>query len=198
MRHICVFCGSSYGGSQGYQDSARELGIALVSRGLGLVYGGGNVGLMGVIADTVLNAGGSVIGVIPEMMVSQDVSNHEIQDLRIVGSMHERKAMMVELADGFIALPGGLGTFEEILEVTTWAQLGLHTKPCGLINALGFYDRLIQFLESASQEKFVARQHLEILIVEKTADALLDRFEDYRPHQLKKSDWAKSLRDRMD
>jgi hypothetical protein len=175
---------------------ARELSVALVNRGLGLVYGGGNVGLMGVIAETVLSAGGTVTGVIPEMMVSQDVSNHEIQDLRIVGSMHERKAMMVELADGFIALPGGLGTFEEILEVTTWAQLGLHTKPCGLINALGFYDRLIQFLECASREKFVARQHLDILIVEKTADALLDRFEDYRPHKLKKSDWAKSLRDR--
>jgi len=148
-----------------------------VARGCGLVYGGGNVGLMNVIADTVLGSGGEVIGVIPNALVSREVAHRGLTELRVVQSMHERKALMAELSDGFIAMPGGIGTMEEIFEVLSWAQLGLHDKPCGLLNAAGYYDPLIQFLDHAVSADFIKPQHRALMIVEERPAALLDRFE---------------------
>lgn len=156
---------------------AGQLGRELVARGCGLVYGGGNVGLMNVIADTVLGSGGEVIGVIPNSLVSREVAHRGLTELRVVQSMHERKAVMAELSDGFIAMPGGIGTMEEIFEVLSWAQLGLHDKPCGLLNAAGYYDPLIQFLDHAVSADFIKPQHRALMIVEERPAALLDRFE---------------------
>ena len=146
-RKICVFTGSRHGASTAYADAAEQLARDLVERGFGLVYGGGNVGLMNVIADAVLELGGHVTGVIPNALVSKEVAHRGLSELRVVNSMHERKALMAELSDGFIALPGGIGTMEEFFEVLSWAQLGIHNKPCGLLNVSGYYDPLIQFLD---------------------------------------------------
>ena len=156
---------------------AGQLGRELVARGWGLVYGGGNVGLMNVVADTVLDSGGEVIGVIPNSLVSREVAHRGLTELRVVQSMHERKAVMAELADGFIAMPGGIGTMEEIFEVLSWAQLGLHDKPCGLLNAAGYYEPLIQFLDHAVRADFIKPQHRALMIVEERPAALLDCFE---------------------
>ncbi|MBM2803176.1 MAG: family Rossman fold protein, partial [Deltaproteobacteria bacterium] len=153
------------------------LGRVLVERGYGLVYGGGNVGLMTVIADSVLELNGHVTGVIPDSLVSQEVAHQGLSDLRVVHSMHERKALMAELSDAFIALPGGIGTMEEIFEVLSWAQLGLHEKPCGLLNVAGYYDPLIQFLDHAVGEDFIKPKHRALLIVENEPARMLDRFE---------------------
>jgi hypothetical protein len=179
-RNICIFTGSRHGSSPAYAEAARQLGGALVARGYGLVYGGGNVGLMTVIADTVLALGGHVTGVIPDSLVSKEVAHLGVSDLRVVGSMHERKAEMAELSDGFIAMPGGIGTMEEFFEVLSWAQLGLHEKPCGLLNVGRYYDPLIKFLDHAVAEDFVKPKHRALLIVESEAGKLLDRFEQYR------------------
>ena len=154
MKRICVFCGSSSGARPHYVEAARQTGLALVERGFGLVYGGANVGLMGEIANTVLKQGGEVIGVIPEALVGRELAHACLTELRIVKSMHERKTLMSDLADGFIALPGGYGTFEEFCEIITWAQLGLHRKPCGVLNVCGYYDQLLSFFDSAVREKF--------------------------------------------
>jgi uncharacterized protein (TIGR00730 family) len=177
MRKICIFTGSRHGKSPVYMTVAAQLGHELVARGCGLVYGGGNVGLMNVIADTVLGLGGEVIGVIPNSLVSREVAHRGLTELRVVQSMHERKAVMAELSDGFIAMPGGIGTMEEIFEVLSWAQLGLHDKPCGLLNAAGYYDPLIQFLDHAVSADFIKPQHRALMIVEERPAALLDRFE---------------------
>jgi uncharacterized protein (TIGR00730 family) len=177
MRRICIFTGSRHGKSPVYTTVAVQLGHELVARGCGLVYGGGNVGLMNVIADTVLGSGGEVIGVIPNALVSREVAHRGLTELRVVQSMHERKALMAELSDGFIAMPGGIGTMEEIFEVLSWAQLGLHDKPCGLLNAAGYYDPLIQFLDHAVSADFIKPQHRALMIVEERPAALLDRFE---------------------
>jgi uncharacterized protein (TIGR00730 family) len=177
MRKICIFTGSRHGKSPVYTTVAAQLGHELVARGCGLVYGGGNVGLMNVIADTVLGLGGEVIGVIPNSLVSREVAHRGLTELRVVQSMHERKAVMAELSDGFIAMPGGIGTMEEIFEVLSWAQLGLHDKPCGLLNAAGYYDPLIQFLDHAVSADFIKPQHRALMIVEERPAALLDRFE---------------------
>ena len=174
---ICIFTGSSRGIRSEYADAARGLARQLVERGYGLVYGGGNVGLMGVIADAVLERGGHVTGVIPDALVSQEVAHRGLSELRVVQSMHERKAVMADLSDGFIAMPGGIGTMEEFFEVLSWAQLGLHDKPCGLLNIGGYYDHLIRFMNHAVDQEFLKPKHRELLLVEEEPDRLLDRFE---------------------
>lgn len=185
-RRICVFCGSSRGASEGYSDAARELGQEIVERGRELVYGGGDVGLMGVIADTVLGAGGRVIGVIPASLVEREVAHPGLDDLRVVTSMHERKATMAELSDAFVALPGGLGTLEETFEVLTWAQLGIHEKPCGILDVAGYFSGLLAFLEDAVGEGFLKPAHRDLLLVDDDAGRLLDRLREYRPPRIDK------------
>jgi uncharacterized protein (TIGR00730 family) len=172
---ICVFCGSSHGSNPAYADAARNAGSELARRGIGLVYGGGNVGLMGVVADAVLAGGGHVTGVIPEALMAKEVGHRGLPDLRVVKTMHERKALMAELSDGFVALPGGIGTFEEFFEIVTWAQLGLHSKPCALLNVNGFYDPLLHLLDHAVSEQFVKPNQRDLVIVASDFTALLDR-----------------------
>jgi uncharacterized protein (TIGR00730 family) len=172
-----------------YADAAKQLGCELVERGYGLVYGGGNVGLMNVIANTMLGMQGHVSGVIPHSLVSKEVAHQGLSDLRVVNSMHERKALMAELSDGFIAMPGGIGTMEEFFEVLSWAQLGIHEKPCGLLNVSGYYDRLIEFLDHAVSEEFIKSKHRALMIVEDHPGKLLDRFEKlFRAHPTKRFD----------
>lgn len=180
-KRLCVFCGSSPGADPAYAEAAVSLGQALVSRNYGLVYGGGNNGLMGTIASAVLAAGGHVTGIIPDALVERELAKTDIQDIRVVSSMHERKAMMESLSDGFIAMPGGIGTQEEIFEALTWAQLGIHAKPCGLLNVASYYDGLIEFLDHATTEQFLKSGHRSILITEDQPETLLDRFEAYQP-----------------
>jgi uncharacterized protein (TIGR00730 family) len=181
MKRLCVFCGSSTGRQAVYADTARALGAELVRRGLGLVYGGGSVGLMGILADAVLAEGGEVIGVLPRGLAGKELGHDGLTELHLVGSMHERKALMASLADGFVALPGGLGTLEEILEVSTWAQLGIHRKPVGLVDVGGYWAGLLALLRHAVQEGFVQREYGALLVVEPTPAALLDRFAGWRP-----------------
>jgi uncharacterized protein (TIGR00730 family) len=176
-RKICVFTGSRHGSRLDFTEAAKQLGRELIERGYGLVYGGGNVGLMTVIADTVLELNGHVTGVIPDSLVSKEVAHQGLSDLRVVSSMHERKAVMAELSDGFIAMPGGIGTMEEFFEVLSWAQLGLHEKPCALLNVCGYYNPLIQFLDQAVADDFIKPKHRALLIVESEPAALLDRFD---------------------
>lgn len=175
MRRVCVFCGSSRGNVDAYLTAARATGLALVERGIELVYGGGSVGLMGIISNTVMAAGGRVTGIIPERLWSREIGNTEVTDLRVVGSMHERKALMAEMSDGFIALPGGFGTFEEFCEAITWTQLGLHDKPCGLLNVQGYYDSLLGLFERAERDGFIGGGQREIVMWDTDPDALLER-----------------------
>ena len=179
MKKVCVYCGSSSGRRPGYSYAARGLAKALTSRGIGLVYGGAGIGIMGEIADAVLAGGGQVIGVIPQMLADKEVAHDGLTELKIVGSMHERKQVMMDLSDGFIALPGGLGTQEELFEVLTWSQLGLHTKPCGLLNVEGYYDKLCSFLDHAVEEQFVKCHHREVLLVQQSPEKLLTLMEAY-------------------
>lgn len=174
--NVCVFCGSSAGARSDYVAAARELGATLVRRGCGLVFGGSNVGLMTAVADRVMEGGGHVTGIIPEVLVEKELAHHGISELHVVASMHERKAMMASRSDAFVALPGGLGTFEELFEVLAWAQLGLHAKPVGLLNTSGYYDRLVDFLEHAARERFVRDSYRSLLTVESDPDAMLDAF----------------------
>ena len=175
LRRVCVFCGSKHGARPEYVEAARAMAAALVAAGIDLVYGGGRVGLMGVVADAVLEAGGEVIGVIPEHMSGREIAHFGLTDLRIVGSMHERKALMYELSDGFVALPGGLGTLEELFEITTWSQLGLHAKPTGLLDVEGFYSPLVGFLDRLVTEGFVNQRHRALLRVAHDPVTLLER-----------------------
>jgi uncharacterized protein (TIGR00730 family) len=177
FKRLCIFCGSSHGGNPAYAEAAKNLGGELARSGIALVYGGGNVGLMGVIADAVLAGGGEVIGVIPEALMAKELGHRGIQDLRVVKTMHERKALMAELSDGFIAMPGGIGTFEEFFEIVTWAQLGFHSKPCALLNVNGFYDPLLRLVDHAIEERFIKASQRQILIVESETNALLHRME---------------------
>ena len=177
--NICVFTGSRQGIRSDYGEAARQIGRELVERGYGLVYGGGNVGLITVVADTVLQYHGHVTGVIPERLVEKEVVHRGLSELRIVQSMHERKAIMADLSDGFIALPGGIGTMEEFFEVLSWAQLGMHNKPCGLLNVDGYYQHIIQFLDYAVEQDFLKPKHRALLIVEAESGRLLDRFEQF-------------------
>jgi len=175
MTRICVYCGSSVGRRPEYAAAARELGAVLAGRGIGLVYGGGNVGLMGVVADTMIAAGAEVIGVIPEALVARELAHQGVTELRVVASMHERKALMADLADGFIALPGGLGTLEELFEALTWAQLGLHAKPCGLLDVAGFYLDLARFLDRTVDDGFVPPASRARLVVDTDPARLVER-----------------------
>ena len=175
MRKICVFTGSSHGTRSDYREAAQTLGQAMARRHLGLVYGGGDVGLMGVIADAALADDGEVFGVIPDTLMERELGHGGVTELYIVDSMHARKARMAELSDAFIALPGGFGTMEELFEVITWAQLGIHMKPVGLLNISGYYDHLLAFIQHMKDEKFVREKHHDILIVEEEPETLLDR-----------------------
>jgi uncharacterized protein (TIGR00730 family) len=175
MQRICVFCGSSTGAGAAYAEAARAMGRALVARGISLVYGGGQVGLMGVVADAVLDAGGEVVGVIPHALNAREIAHAGLTTLHVVDSMHERKAMMAAMADAFVAMPGGFGTYEEFFEAVTWTQLGVHKKPCGLLNVAGFYDPIIQFLDHAVGEDFIRPAHRETVLVHADPAALLDQ-----------------------
>lgn len=180
MKSLCVYCGSSPGLTPRYAEAARALAKELVKDNISLVYGGGNVGLMGIIADQVLELGGEVTGIIPKSLVAREVAHASLTRLHIVKDMHERKAMMAELSDGFIALPGGIGTLEELFEVFTWSQLKLHDKPIGILNVDGFYDGLLTFLEHQVNEGFLKSAQANILLVETEPDKLLSRCKTYR------------------
>lgn len=186
IRRLAIFCGSNPGARPDYIEAARSFGKLLAERGIGIVYGGSNVGLMAALADAMADERGDIIGVIPRMLVEREVANTALSDLRIVGSMHERKAMMAELADGFVALPGGIGTLEEFFETWTWGQLGMHTKPCGLLNVAGYFDPLLEFLDCAVSEKFVRDVHRAMVVVESDPSELLARFESYEPPRVVK------------
>ena len=186
IRRLAIFCGSNPGARPEYLEAARSLGRLLARRGIGIAYGGSNVGMMAALADAMMDELGDVIGVIPRMLVEREVANRELDDLRIVESMHERKALMAELADGFIALPGGIGTLEEFFETWTWAQLGMHAKPCGLLNVAGYFDPLLAFLDHAVTEKFVRDVHRSMVVVESDPAVLLARFESYEPPRVVK------------
>ena len=181
MKRVCVFAGSNAGVRAEYAATARGLAAECAARGLGIVYGGGSIGLMGVLADTALAAGAEVIGVIPAPLAMKELAHGGLTELRVVESMHERKATMNALADGFVSLPGGLGTFEETLEVLTWAQLGIHAKPVGVLNVEGYYDGLLRWLSHAVGEGFVRREHLALLLFADTPVELLDRFATWTP-----------------
>jgi len=175
MRRICVFCGSSGGTDPRHVETARALGFELASRGFGLVYGGASVGLMGTLANAVLDKGGHVTGVLPAALAARELAHPSLQDLRIVSTMHERKAMMADLADAFIALPGGIGTLDETFEILTWAQLGMHAKPVGLLDVAGYYRPLLTFIDHAVANGFVRAEHRALLDVADHPAALLDR-----------------------
>jgi len=172
---ICVFCGSSFGSRPEYRQAAVQVGALLARKGVGLVYGGSNVGLMNVVAEAALAGGGEVIGVIPEALVAKEVAHQGLADLRVVGSMHERKALMAELSSAFLALPGGFGTLEEFIEAMTWSQLGLHRKPCGLLNVCGYYDSLLALLDHAVEERFLRPENRALVLAETEAEPLIDK-----------------------
>ena len=180
IKSVCVYCGSSPGRQQAYADAAVSLAESLVKRNIRLVYGGAAIGIMGRLADQMLQQGGEVIGVIPKALAHKEIAHANLTELHVTQSMHERKMLMAELSDGFIALPGGIGTLEELFEIWTWAQLGFHQKPCGLLNVDNYYDALIQFLDHMQTEQFVKAHHHAMLMVEIDADSLLERFGSYK------------------
>ena len=186
IKNICVYCGSSPGKNPAYTKVAKDLGYALCDQGIGLVYGGAAIGVMGAVADAVLESGGRAIGVIPKSLAVKEVAHGSLSELHVVASMHERKAMMAELSDGFIALPGGWGTLEEIFEILTWAQLGFHKKPCGLLNVEGYYNGLISFLENAFEQQFVSDQCRPMLMTANQPSALLEQFAAYEAPNVRK------------
>jgi len=186
MKRICVFCGSNVGSHPEYRAAAEELGTELVRRNIGLVYGGGNIGLMGVLADAVLEAGGEAIGVIPERLMKREVGHSGLTKLHIVRSMHERKALMADLSDAFVALPGGFGTLEEFCEVVTWAQLGLHAKPCGILNVLGYYSPLLAMFDHAVEERFLKIENRSLVLARDSVGELLQALEKWRPVRAQK------------
>jgi uncharacterized protein (TIGR00730 family) len=181
-----VYAGSNVGARPEYAQAAAALARALVARRIDIVYGGADVGLMKIVADTAMAAGGAVTGVMPEALVAREIGHRTVTELRVVSSMHERKALMAELSDGFAALPGGFGTVEELVEIATWAQLGLHAKPVGLLNVAGYYDHLVAFFDRAVEEGFVRPQHRELLLTAPHPDALLDAFERWVPPRVHK------------
>ncbi|MBO6936495.1 MAG: TIGR00730 family Rossman fold protein [Deltaproteobacteria bacterium] len=181
MRAVCVYCGSAPGADPVYLEAARALGTTLAERGLGLVYGGARVGSMGAVADAALAAGGRVVGVIPESLRSRELAHQGLTELVVVDSMHERKAIMAQRADAFLALPGGLGTLEELFEVLTWAQLGIHAKPCGVLDVAGYWSPLLSFLDRAVDQGFVTQLSRDLLMVGDDAGRLLDRFASFEP-----------------
>jgi uncharacterized protein (TIGR00730 family) len=181
LRRVCVFCGSSSGVHPGYVQAAQIVGGMLARESIGLVYGGGRTGLMGEVADAALRAGGEVIGVIPEHLQVREIAHTGLSDLRVVGNMHERKAMMADLADGFIGLPGGLGTVEEFFEIATWSQLGIHMKPLGLLNVRGYYDLVDAFLGHAVEEGFLRGEHRALIAISNEPSILLAALRSFRP-----------------
>ena len=186
MKRVCVYCGSSPGREPEFQELARATGRALLDRGLGLVYGGASVGLMGVVADTVKAGGGEVYGVIPQVLQHREIAHPELTELHVVGSMHERKALMNELSDGFVALPGGFGTLDELFEALTWAQLGVHRKPVGLLNAKGYFQGLLDFADRAVLDGFLSLEHRDMVLTDSSPEGLLRRMEGYVPPALPK------------
>jgi len=191
LRRICVYCGSNAGNNPAHRTAARELGAFLARKGIGLVYGGGNVGLMGAVADGALTEKGEVIGVIPRALMEKELGHGGVTELRVVGSMHERKQMMVDLSDGFIALPGGFGTLDELFETLTWLQLSFHEKPVALLNVGGFFDGLIKFIAHMSHSGFLKPEHARCVIVESDAGKLLTAMESFRPPDLGK--WIEKM-----
>jgi uncharacterized protein (TIGR00730 family) len=181
VRRVCVYAGSNPGSDPAYADAARAFAAELTRRGIGLVYGGGKVGLMGVLADTMLEAGGEAVGVMPQALIDREIGHPGLTRLEVVDSMHERKARMAELADAFVAVPGGIGTLEELIEVYTWSQLGIHRKACGVLNVNGYYDHLAAFLDHAAAEGFLRPQHRAVLSVASEPAELLDRLAAYVP-----------------
>jgi uncharacterized protein (TIGR00730 family) len=186
FRRLCVFCGSSAGNRPAYRDAAEQLGVLLVERDIDLVYGGGNIGLMGVLADTVLARGGRVVGVIPESLIAKEVGHTGLTELRIVSSMHERKALMSDLSEGFIALPGGFGTLEEFCEVVTWSQLGLQSKPCGLLNVENYYGPLLELFDHAVREGFLREENRRLVLDDESPTRLLGKMAEFRPEPVAK------------
>jgi len=194
IKRICVFCGSNPGARSAYTDAAQQLGKALVSQGMGLVYGGGGIGLMTVVADAVLEEKGEVIGVIPHALSSKEFAHDGLTELRLVSSMHERKAVMAELSDAFIAMPGGFGTLDEFFEIVTWAQLGLHTKPIGLLNVGGYFDLLLKFVDYMLRERFISAEHRQLIITSHDPEELLSALIRHKPSQQipKVIDWKET------
>lgn len=196
FKTVCVYCGSSPGKRNSYQDAAVELGKELVSRKIDLVYGGGSLGLMGFVSQAVYNGGGHVLGIIPEMLMSPQITGETIGEVRAVGDMHQRKAEMVRQSDAFIALPGGYGTLEELLEVITWAQLGIHDKPVGLLNVEGYYDSLLAFIDQAVDDGFIAPAARHIIVSARTVQELVRKLEEYVPKHngvASRSSWEKAV-----
>jgi len=194
MPRICVFCGSSAGSRPEYLEAAAQVGAQLARKGVGLVYGGSNVGLMNAVAEAVLAGGGEVIGVIPEALVAKEVAHTGLADLRVVGSMHERKALMADLSDAFLALPGGFGTMEEFIEAVTWSQLGLHRKACGLLNVCGFYDSLLALLDHAVEERFLRPENRALVLAGAEAEPLIEKLLTTQPAYVEK--WVSRLKTR--
>jgi len=186
MKRLCVFCGSSFGTEPAYEEGARRLGRTLAGAGITLIYGGGNVGLMGAVADAALESDGEVIGMIPKSLLGREIGHPGLTRLHVVNSMHERKAKMAELSDGFVALPGGTGTLEELFEILTWAQLGEHDKPCGLLDVAGYYGPLLAVFDHMVEKGFLKEQHRRMLLVEREPAALLERFTHHEPPRVAK------------
>jgi uncharacterized protein (TIGR00730 family) len=186
MRAICVFCGSREGARPSYAEAARRVGETLARRGIVMVYGGGRVGLMGAVADAALEEGGEVVGVMPEALLAKEIAHEGLTKLHVVGSMHDRKRLMADLSDGFVTLPGGSGTFEEFLEVLSWAQLGIHEKPCGLLDVDGYYDPLVALFDEAVEEGFLHSDHRSLVLMENDPELLLDVMNRYTPPGTKK------------
>lgn len=191
LRRICVYCGSNPGNDPAHRAVAHDLGAFLARQGITVVYGGGNVGLMGAVADGALSEGGQVIGVIPRSLMEKELGHGGVTELHVVGSMHERKQLMVDLSDGFIALPGGFGTLDELFETLTWLQLSFHDKPVALLNACGFFDGLIAFIHHMSREGFLKPEHAACVLVETAAEQLLERMQAFRPPELGK--WIEKM-----
>ncbi|HUV15602.1 MAG TPA: TIGR00730 family Rossman fold protein [Pelolinea sp.] len=198
IKSICVYCGSSPGRLPDYMRAANELGSEIGRRGLTLVYGGAGVGLMGEVARAALATGGRVVGVIPQALAEQEIAFSGLLELRVVKDMHERKAVMADLADGFIALPGGFGTFEEFFESLTWFQLGIHTKPCGLLNINRYYDQMLSFLDHAVKEMFIHKPHRDLIMASENAAELLDMFAAYQPVRINKAEWVRQMAGQAD
>ncbi len=188
MRAVCVFCGSREGARPSYAEATRLMGKTLALRGIGVVYGGGRVGLMGAVANAALEEGGEVVGVIPEALLAREIAHEGLTKLHVVGSMHERKRLMDDLSDGFVTLPGGYGTFEEFLEVLSWAQLGIHGKPCGLLDVDGYYQSLATLFDTAVKEGFLPLRHRSLVLTERDPESLLDAMDRYTPPETKR--WA--------
>lgn len=198
MQRICVFCGSSPGAGQDYVQVARSLGLTLAERNITLVYGGASVGLMGQLANACLEAGGDVIGVIPRRLFEMELAHKQLAQLHVVETMHERKSLMAELADGFIALPGGLGTIEEIFEVLTWSQLGIHQKPCGLLNTRRYFDNLLKFLDGGVEQMFIETTHREMILIDESPGDLLNKFAAYQAPQANKAAWVLQMNNNVE